>query len=363
MGGSLAVCDGCIVAGAPGAGSGGNLPGSARTFADGVRTVWRTGATSPLGAARWDDPAQWTAGMPGRTTEVTVEGGPAAEVSAGVSAFAGTLQVALTAAGRLEIRGGGTLDVAALHVGASGSLTADAGATIRLRGSLDLRATDPAAFDVAAATIRFAAPDAPVSPGLPAGPDLLEAASRDAGPASAGWADNFAIGTLVVEAGATLRLVDAIDNDPGGAGPQAVYVDTLVLPPGASLDLNGVALYYRNGGEPRRLVRGDTNLDGCVDTLDVLALAGSFGSVASPGWAGGDSDGDGDVDMLDYLALKQAFGLTGTEASMPPDSAPEPTSVALLAAAVAAVLSRRPRTARRNRTAMCSRRRPPGIEQ
>jgi hypothetical protein len=265
-----------------------------------------------------------------------------------VSALAGVLQVGPTVSGRLEVRGGGTLDVAGLHLGANGSLAADAGATIRVRGSLEVRATAAAAFDVAAATIRFAAPDAS---GSAVGPDLLEAASRDVGPSPAGWVGNFAIGTLAVEAGATLRLVDAIDNDLGAAGSQAVYVDTLSLPPGASLDLNGLTLYYRNGGAPRRLVRGDTNLDGIVDRLDMLALEANYGFANSPGWAGGDFDGDGDVDMLDYLALKQAFGLTGTAGGERPGSTPEPGSAALLAAAAAGALIRRTPGARRSKVA------------
>jgi hypothetical protein len=142
-----------------------------------------------------------------------------------------------------------------------------------------------------------------------------------------------------------------------------VYVDTLVLSPGATLDLNGLTLYYRNGGPPRRLIRGDTNLDGKVDIVDMLALEADFGCKASPGWAGGDSDGDGDVDMLDYLTMKDAFAETGPQAGASPGPTPEPASAALLAVAAAAALSRRPSRRRRDGTSQHSRRRPAGFER
>jgi len=73
----------------------------------------------------------------------------------------------------------------------------------------------------------------------------LEAASADLGADSAGFAENFAWGNLLIgneTEVAQLRLVDTFDNQ---SGTEAVYVDRLIVAAGSTLDLNGLNLYYR----------------------------------------------------------------------------------------------------------------------
>ena len=63
-----------------------------------------------------------------------------------------------------------------------------------------------------AATVEFQ------GPGTPGDPQILEAAGADVGLDHNGWTDNFAFDTLVVEAGAVVRLRDSFDNQSDGDG-------------------------------------------------------------------------------------------------------------------------------------------------
>jgi RHS repeat-associated protein len=79
-------------------------------------------------------------------------------------------------------------------------------------------------------------------------PQPLEVMSRDLGATPAGFVHNFAYGTLVVSDywfRGSVRLLDTADNSPG-ADPEALYVDTLIVRPGCTLDLNGLHVYARN---------------------------------------------------------------------------------------------------------------------
>jgi RHS repeat-associated protein len=73
----------------------------------------------------------------------------------------------------------------------------------------------------------------------------LEVMSADLGPVAAGFTHNFAYGTLEDDVfRTTLQLVDQSDNAPG-AGPEALYVESLIVDHGATLDLNGLHVYAR----------------------------------------------------------------------------------------------------------------------
>jgi RHS repeat-associated protein len=74
-------------------------------------------------------------------------------------------------------------------------------------------------------------------------PLLLEVMGRDLGPDLAGFQANAAYGVLNLQS-ADVRLVDESDNVPGPS-PEALYVDTLSVPAGSTLDLNGIPLYAR----------------------------------------------------------------------------------------------------------------------
>ncbi len=74
----------------------------------------------------------------------------------------------------------------------------------------------------------------------------LEVAGEDRGAGYAGFFENFALDTLQIgdAAPASVQLVDLFDNHPDVPGHEALYVKTLIIGPGSSLDLNGLTIYY-----------------------------------------------------------------------------------------------------------------------
>ena len=115
--------------------------------------------------------------------------------------------------------------------------------------------------------------------GGPGVDDTFEVAGQDLGPFEAGFASNFALGTLAIGGAQEghVGLVDAVDNQPSWTGAEALYVDLLEIAPGSALDLSGLTLYYR-------MFKGDrdsVNLDGGTimlasepTTLSLLAVGG-----------------------------------------------------------------------------------------
>jgi T5SS/PEP-CTERM-associated repeat protein len=86
---------------------------------------------------------------------------------------------------------------------------------------------------------------------------------------------------------------------------------------------------------------GDADLNGRVDLLDLVALAGHYQGPGQTGngWAQGDFDQNGVVDLLDLCVLAGNYGK-----SVPISSGmlPEPATLALLALGAAMLLGRRP---------------------
>ena len=294
------------------------------------------------GSGDWSDGNHWTAGVPAAATGAFIDNGGVAALGAGADVTAGSVYVATTAAGRLDV-GDAALRTGDLHVGPGGSIAAAPGGQFRLTGHFYNLSTQPQQFDLADATLRFA------GSADQDGPQMLEAAGLDLGAIADGWVDNYELGSLVIEPGAVVKLTDHFANHGGAPGGEAVYVDELLLPdPDAGspdgegwIDTNGIALYYRNGGEPKRLVYGDTNLDGDLDVDDYLALKRGFGTQSGAIWSGADTDGDGDVDFSDYATMRDGFGRPATT----PPALPEPGTLTLFAAA-ALLLLRRARAGR-----------------
>ena len=95
------------------------------------------------------------------------------------------------------------------------------------------------------------------------------------------------------------------------------------------------------------LLLGDVNGDGCVDDLDLTALAVHW-QQATNLWDHGDFNGDGIVDDLDLTALavnwQQGCGGGGSFAdALAAANVPEPATLSLLALGGVAVLRRRSR--------------------
>ena len=68
--------------------------------------------------------------------------------------------------------------------------------------------------------------------------------SQDLGNVAAGFIKNFDYGTLALGNGTYVRLVDNAHNS-SASGSEALYVNGLIVPSGATLDLNGLHLYAR----------------------------------------------------------------------------------------------------------------------
>jgi len=130
----------------------------------------------------------------------------------------------------------------------------------------------------------------------------------------------FAVGTLYLHADAAAMLVNETDNQLNGGPAEALYVHTLALGAGSTLDLNGLSLYYRtlvdeggtvilNGGTLASIYpAGDIDGDGDVDLDDFAILKANFGTASGATRAQGDMNGDGVVDLDDFMVLKQNFG-------------------------------------------------------
>jgi hypothetical protein len=259
---------------------------------------------------------------------------------------------------------GGALDVAGLVVGEGGSgslAVANAQAEIVVRA--ELRFGEKSTFSAAAgSTIRMAggaafgnaSPDGGALAGLndltlifedatPGGPDhgaRFEVAGRDIGPVPEAWAGNFALDALRIggEHPGWVRLVDIVGGQGHWSAEGALYVKTFELEPGSRIDLSDAALYYLNGGPPKKLFYGDASLDGDVDYLDYVTMKRNTPTATGAAWADGDHDGDGDVDHRDFVALRDNFGSATITASQP---VPEPATVFILALAAAATIRRR----------------------
>jgi len=146
--------------------------------------------------------------------------------------------------------------------------------------------------------------------------------SQDIGPDSAGLdrtlPGHYPIGTLRI--GPTPSIVNIVDNhDNDGLGQlacEAIYVETLVVEPGATLNTLGCSVYYVtaqiNGvvDDPANLIElpapcpwdcGGDN-DGNVGIVDFLGLLSQW-TTAGPC----DFDG-GNVGITDFLALLANWG-------------------------------------------------------
>ena len=115
---------------------------------------------------------------------------------------------------------------------------------------------------------------------------LLEVAGKDLGANAAGFANNFAFGSLVVGT-ADPALVMLIDfNDNGNRYPtESMYVHNISIGPGSTLDLNGLNLYYDGLCDNRGTVLGGSPIfipEPTSALLLALGLIGMFLSKQAP---------------------------------------------------------------------------------
>ena len=130
----------------------------------------------------------------------------------------------------------GTLAInCSLAVVNSGELASTASGTITISGNL-LGNTQNASLYVPQGTLRFN------GSGTAAAPQLLEAMGCDMGLALGGFLNNFDYGTLALTSSTYVKLVDQSQNTTSGTS-EALYVHTLTVPAGATLNLNGLNVY------------------------------------------------------------------------------------------------------------------------
>ncbi|MGN0843688.1 MAG: hypothetical protein ACI4QT_00540 [Kiritimatiellia bacterium] len=189
-------------------------------------------------------------------------------------------------------------------------LTSDSGihagglvSAIRLGGSFIVNSTHGDLWNLATVNLTMDGDGSAVQ--------TLEVMSEDRGISKNATSDNFAWGNLRVASGASVRLADEFDNSlSDGGAPEALYVNSLILEPGARLDLNGHNVYYfgtlsvdetalliENGGA---LIQAPVSLAPVSNTI--FPLEGFSAEAGNGYWIGpmavGDLDGDGKVELV-----------------------------------------------------------------
>ncbi|WP_406698318.1 MBG domain-containing protein [Singulisphaera sp. Ch08] len=159
--------------------------------------------------------------------------------------------------------------MSSLTVKGSGILSTLGSGRIQLQGSLlgDTREAD-----------RFALGASLVVSG--SGTKFFEVMGRNLGNTAQAFGGNFAIGSLALAGGATVRLVDQQRNS-GAEGAEAAYVDSLDVAPGTTLDLNGLTLYTR-AASIRGTVLGGAVIEG-VDGGQFSLGQSLPGRITAPG--------------------------------------------------------------------------------
>jgi hypothetical protein len=211
-----------------------------------------------------------------------VSGGGAAGASAGVDGC--FVQGALTVAPTASL------------------LMASEAAVVRIGGAYDVAIDDNQHYHMARAELRM------VGSG-----QTLELMSTDIGPDEAGLdrtlPGHYPLGTLRLgPMPTTVNLVDNHDNDGlGQKACEAIYVESLIIDAGATLNTNGCRVYYDSA-----------QIDGDVDDpANVVAIV-----VIPPCPCDCEAVPDSTVDVGDFLALLAQWGTPGTcDCEDPPDGA------------------------------------------
>ncbi len=152
--------------------------------------------------------------------------------------------------GAVDISGGSLISTDYIRLKSGAKLTADAGSVISIAGSWGAPLWSNAATDAGAtglAGLNNVTVDYGGGYDRPVG--NFEVAGTDMGAVMAGLTENFALEGLNVASSTgtvAIKLVDASDNS-AGAGNEALYVETLNLYAGATVETNGFNLYYLNG--------------------------------------------------------------------------------------------------------------------
>jgi len=139
--------------------------------------------------------------------------------------------------GVLRVGNGATIDLrGTLRIDEAGILDSQPLGEIRVGGDLVGNGTNAAQF-ASGGAVQLGTADGPASF------QLLEVMGEDLGNVEEGFSGNFAHGSLRLE-NTSVELVDFEDNS-SGLAPEALYLDTLIVPAGTTLVLNGLNVYAR----------------------------------------------------------------------------------------------------------------------
>jgi hypothetical protein len=208
--------------------SGGTIRGGTISGADGAKLVFTSSGGTLVGVTL--------------NTDITVSDGDTV-----------TALEVLTLNGTVQVSSGGKCNVdGMLVVGGSGIIAGEASGLITIAGSLLGATTDADRYN----------PQVPVrfdGAGTVTAPQLLEAMGRDVGNTLAGFTRNFVYSTLSLGNNTYVKLVDQADNATG-TEHEALYVDSLIVPAGTTIDLNGLHLYARGAQIVGTVVGGTVTL-------------------------------------------------------------------------------------------------------
>jgi hypothetical protein len=208
----------------------------------------------------------------------TIQGGGSIEYivnDGAIIANNGTLTVSgVTGTGMVDVANGATLSVTPMNL-QTGYLTLAPQATlvtditsglnlIDLKGDFTFFQIDPTKWNWGTNGLNMSGGT------WLAAPQTLEVGCRDDGTNASGYTNNFVLPNLQVTGANTfVSLVDAIDNGHRASGREALYVTTLQVTTGATLNLNGLKLYAKRGGSTVYRVRaGEGSLYGDGRIID-----------------------------------------------------------------------------------------------
>ncbi|MFI5460129.1 MAG: RHS repeat-associated core domain-containing protein [Isosphaerales bacterium] len=177
--------------------------------------------------------------------------------SLGLTISGGTITVqtgTLVDEGNLSVQAGATLNIeGGLSVNGSGILTSAPGSTIEVSGNL-LGNTQNADDFNPQGTVELVSGTGTSKP-----PQELEAMSADLGAVQAGFVNNFAYGTIGLTSSTSVEIVDQSHNTTS-SNPEAVYANELIVPSGATLNLNNLHVYVRGDQISGTVVGGTVTL-------------------------------------------------------------------------------------------------------
>ncbi len=162
------------------------------------------------------------------------------------------LQVATTNLGTIAVGAGGTLsDNQSLKDNAQGSISAGVTSSLSTSASIVGNSTNVSRSNWYG-NISFA------NSGNHSAPTQLEAMSQDQGAVLAGYVNNFAINSLALS-NEYLQLIDSSHNSNDTAA-EAVYVSSIYVRAGSTLDLNALHLYARSAAVQGSVINGSISI-------------------------------------------------------------------------------------------------------